>query len=390
VKVLRRSAAIACWFLLVALAVAMSAGLRLDMPLLPQETIELDPGQLAAADGRAVDGVLRVRGADANGVTVVAQPVVDLEAERFRYLTLELGEVPVVLRAVALWRLDGSFQAAPLPGSFRAAATLDLRDAPAWQGRPDAIGFALLPTDYLAPVATRDREFSFVAGRLESESWAGALRALSTQWRAYRPWNGRSNHTGGFELSATPGPALQLFVFCVLFATLLAAAIAGGPPALRRAVLPAVVIALSVLAARQGAQIGMRAQVAVAAQAAIAELPEWPLAAMPAIGHDAVRLVDLLATQAPPRVLVWGESGFFREYPTWLLRALNAASLNEPGQMQAAGAQIAGTVIVLAGPGSWQVDGDRLAMGGMQLMVEPLMAGTALQAYRIAGRLDHE
>jgi hypothetical protein len=384
VAALRWGAAVVSWLLLVAAALAMSAGLRLDMPVLPDSTLELDAARLVAANATAVDGVLRVRGADGNGTTLVMQPA-ELDPGRFRYLTLRLDDVPAVLRGMAVWRVDGAFHATPLPGRFRAAATVDLRGVAGWEGTPDAIGFALLPTDYLAAAATLDREFAFVGGRLESESWAGALRALSTQWRAYRPWNGRSNHTGGFELSTTPGPSLQLFVFLVLLVTLVAAAMAGGRPVLRRALPPALISAVALLALVQVAQIGMRAEVAARASAAVSGVTEWPLSAMPPIGNDAVSLLDLLQAEPPARVLVWGESGFMREYPTWLLRALNAASLNEPAQLAAAGDRVEGAVIVLAGPGSWELDGARLTFYGQGLNVEPVFAGAVLQAYRIIG-----
>jgi hypothetical protein len=184
-------AAVGCWLLLAMLSLALLAGLRIDMPAFPQSALVFDRAQLTAADAGERDGVLRIRGADANGLTLVMQPVDAVDAARYRYLTLELDDVPGVLRAMAIWRIDGAFHAMPLPGGFRAGTTVDLHQSPAWQGTLESVGFALLPTDYLATVATLERDFVFVGGRLESDSWRGALRSLRTQWRAYRPWNGR-------------------------------------------------------------------------------------------------------------------------------------------------------------------------------------------------------
>jgi hypothetical protein len=385
VRSLRWPAAVVCWLLLVSLSLLALAGVRPGMPLFPAATLAFEPPQLAAADAQQGDGVLRIRGADANGLTLVMQPVDRIQAARFRYMVLQLAEVPRALRATAIWRVDGVFHTSPLPGSFRSAVTWDMQASSSWQGRLDSVGVGLLPTDYLAPIATLEREFAFISGRLESESWAGALRALSTQWRVYRPWDGRSNNTAGVELSAMPGPPLQLFVFVMVLVTLLAAAIGGGMPSLRQALSPAMMVALSTLAMWQAAQVGMRAQVAIEARAAVAHLPDWPLAAVPAIGNDAARLLALLEERAPPRLIVWGESRFMREYPTWLLRDLNTASLDDPSQLNGGGPRVADNVLVLAGPGGWRVDADRLELAGMRFAVEPLMVGAVLQAYRVTG-----
>ena len=85
-----------------------------------------------------------------------------------------------------------------------------------------SIGIALLPTDYLAPSLVQEPTFELYGARLESVSWRGACSALWSRWTAYRPWNGRSNHTGGMELAGRGGPSLQLFV------ALLAAHIGGA------------------------------------------------------------------------------------------------------------------------------------------------------------------
>jgi hypothetical protein len=388
----RVGAALVAWLLLALLALLASAGIGPGLPWRPATVLPVEPGQMESSQATLTPlaGGVQLRGADLDGVTMALQPVEAFDADRLRYLTLEFAEVPGVLRAMAVWRADGEVQAAPLPGAFRGPATIDLQDSPAWQGRIDALGFALLPTDYLAPVATLDRSLRFVGGRLESASAQGALRVLATQWRAYRPWNGRSNHTGGFELSTVPGPSLQAFVAALLLATLAAAWVAGGRRALVAVAIPALLLGSLVLAVRQVAQLSMRAQVAHAAVAAAAAHPQWPLAAMPAFAHDARALLAVLeAGPPPPRLVVWGDQGFSREYPAWLLRAGNVAALHYPQQLGELGA-IEHSVLVLAGRGEWRLDPVRreLIHGDLRWTVEPIYAGHALHAFRLLARVD--
>jgi hypothetical protein len=365
------------------------AGIGPGTPLQAARIIALEPAQMASADSTIErDGSsLWIVGAPANGISLVMQQVAPFEAREFRHFSLSLAEVAPVLRGALVWRTDGELRALPLPGAFHADTTLDLSRFQEWHGTVDAIGFALMPSDYLAAELTRQRKVEFVQGRLASDSWRGALRALASQWTAYRPWIGRSNHTSGYELASTPGPSLQAFVASLLLVASLAAIVAGGREGLRRAGAIMVCIALGVLVVRQVAQLGLRAQVAVEASARASVRPEWPLAAMPQLAHEALMLDMHLARAPPARVLVWGEEGFTREYPTWLLRRFNAASLHSPSQLGLLPSSGDGSVLVLVGAGGWSHDAlqSTLQLADESVSVLPVLEGSLLTAYRLLG-----
>jgi hypothetical protein len=388
----RLAVALALGLLLGVLLLFGFAGIELDTPLRAADRLLVEPTRLVSRDAALEpDGAgLQVVGADAQGISLLLQPVEPFEAGRYRHFSLALRDLPPVLRALLVWRVDGELRAMPIPGLFHGRATLDLAGVDGWRGRVDAIGFALLPTDYLAAEPSRQRRFGFERGSLATDSWGGALHALVTQWTAYRPWNGRSNNTAGFELSATPGPSLQAFVAGLLAITLLLALVLGGRRALRGSAVVAIALALGLLAARQAAQLVMRAQVASSAAAIAADHPQWPLAAQPQLGHEALQLSARLDPSPPPRLLVWSEDRFLREYPTWLLRRFNAASLHTPAQLTELGQALPGSVLVLAGDGGWEYDqaAARLSLHGLDLSATLLLHGSLLQAYRLdeAGR----
>jgi hypothetical protein len=385
----RLAVTLALGLLLPGLLLLGFAGVDVDTPLRAAERLALDPARLVSRDARLEPrgDTLQVSGADANGISLLMQSVEPFEAGQYRHFSLALGEMPPVLRAMLVWRVDGELRVMPVPGLFHGGATIDLARVAGWQGQIDAIGIALLPTDYLAAELTTQRRFVFERGSLASDSMGGALRALITQWTAYRPWNGRSNNTAGFELSATPGPSLQAFVAGLLAISLLLVSILGGREGLRRSGVLLLVLALGVLAVRQAAQLVLRAQVASEAASIAADHPHRPLAAQPQLGHEALLLAAQLDATPPARLLLWSEDRFMREYPTWLLRRFNAASLHTPAQISQLGDALPGSVLVLAGAGGWGYDEatSRLTLHELSLPATRLLQGSTLQAYRLRG-----
>jgi hypothetical protein len=381
---LRAPIAVLAALVVAMLLLAWFAGIERGMPWsAPQRVIlDLERLQLDGARLQRVGERLEIHGASAGGVSLLMQPVEPFDAESMRYFSLRLRNVPPVYRAMVVWRRDGQLHAVPFPGMLRAQATLDLAQFEQWQGRIDAIGFAVMPTEYLAAALTLGRRFEFESGALAAPAAREALAALWTGWIAYRPWNGRSNHTAGFELSAVPAPSLQAFVFALLGIVAGALWLSGGGSLLQRHAAWLLLVALAVPAVRQSLQLLMRAESAAHASVLAAGNPAWPLAAMPALAHEAIALDHILRTRAPARVAVWGATGFHREYPAWLLREHNVASLNYPAQLSGVTEDL---VLVLAGDDGWTFEDGMLSLPDIRVPARALFDGRQLRAFVVQG-----
>jgi hypothetical protein len=354
-----------------------------DAPWSAAHTLVSDPNAWeSAVSGLRIEGAgVVARGAAANGTTMLLQAAEPFEASRFRYLAYDLG-LERTDKAHFLWRSNGQLRNVFLPDAPGGDGVFDLQGVPGWEGQVDAIGVAASPTDVVHPSYVAEREFVLRSLRLESPSWRGALAALRDHWTAYRPWTGRSNNTGGFEFSPKAGASLTLFsALLAMLALGLAFAFFGAAKA-RRWLVPAVGVAALLLALVQLEQLALRGAVARAA-AARADSPARPLSAQPLLAAAAIDLSSRLRSEGRTRVFVGGESQFFAEYTTWLLRGHNAAVLAPIGSLPAT--LDAPAFVVLAGKGPWQFDvaAGRLTVGDRHWAGQLVHDGGVLRAYRI-------
>jgi hypothetical protein len=328
---------------------------------------------------------VRAEGADGAGVTLLMQSFEPIDAGDFRYLSFDLDRIPTLSRPILVWGDGSALRLAALPDTPFARATVDLTRLPDWTGQVSQLGIALMPTDYLAPALLPETTFELRRMRLEPVGWGGALRTLWSDWSAYRPWNGRSNHTLGFELGAR-GASLQAFLASWLAAALLVLRLCFGAGAVRRCAIPIVLAVVLGLALLQLRQLAIRAAVGSSA-AAVAAAPERPLAALPDLGAAAFALNARLREEGERRrVLVYGTGLFLSEYPTWLLREQDAATLRTIDALPTQ-AQLEGWLLVLAGEGDWSFDAasGSLRLGTQQRQASLWFDAGALKAYRFDG-----
>ena len=354
------------------IALLLPAGLLLlfaaaggDLSLLPAQRVVLDPHAASArgAELRVEDGHLRVTGGPEQGRAEVAwQLPDDLTDIRSPALRLRIDGASALHSARVLLQHGEQREMLLYPGHLQGETVLPLAPGQTLT-RPARLRLILVPPDSLPEAAAARIDLRVLQAAIETPSLAGRIRALAQFWFGYRPWNGRSNHTSGFEHGGHPPPGFQALIAAWLAAALLLLAVFR-----RRRWLPMAgrlcLLAVLVLAAEATWQHLQRAHAALAV-AQVAARSGLPTSAMPALEAEISALREAWRADPPQRVIVWGAQGFFREYPAWLLREFNVASLVVPGQLAAlADAQPA--VLILAGRDGWLYDAGSgtLSVGG--------------------------
>lgn len=343
----------------------------------------VSPGGPVALTGHGV----RADRADASGVTLLIHSFPPRAASGFRYLQFRLTGIPPLSRPILVWSDGSGLRLAALPATPSGGGTIDLAQLPQWQGEVSQVGIALMPNDLLAPSLLPDTSLEVQLLRLEPPGWGGALRNLWTEWTAVRSWNGRSNNTLGLE-SGRREASLPGFLALWLVGAMALLLLCHGRQSLHRHAVALVVAACVLLALLQVRQLAANASIASAAarQATRAQ----PLSAAPALAAAAVELNQRLREAADrPRVLVHGDGLFLSEYPTWLLRESNAATLRTPDWLPPQ-ASLEGWVLVLVGDGDWRFDAGsgELTVGNQQRQALPWFESGPLRAYRFAAAGD--
>ena len=137
---------------------------------------------------------------------MIVQSLPPFAAADFRYLQLRTEGLVGDRRVYLLVQADGQNHSLQLPGHPDGWLVTDLGEVAAWRGQVQALGLVVQPTDYLAGQLAETPDYRLLALRFESPNLRAALAALFERWFGYRPWNGRSNHTGGYEHGPPPGP----------------------------------------------------------------------------------------------------------------------------------------------------------------------------------------
>lgn len=356
------------------------------VPWTPQHARELPLAEFASKSSQVslTEGMVRAEGVDAQGATRLFHSVAGLLAADYRYFAFDVDEVPTVSKLMLVWQGSEGQGIAALPETPFGRGTIDLSRLDAWKGSIESIGLVVMPTDYLSAAAVKESKFALRAAHFESAGWSASLRALASEWTAYRPWTGRSNNTGGTELAGGAGPSLQAFMMVWLLCALATLGLCVGWVRARTIALPLMCSACVILALLQVRQLALRAAVAHHAAALVQDQPTLPLAAQPQLAVAAQALSKHIdATGERPRVLVHGATQFFSEYATWLLRTQDAATLALPEQLPAQD-KLSGWLLVLVGPGDWEhvAGSDSLRLGAQERRASLYIDAGVMKAYR--------
>jgi hypothetical protein len=347
-------------------------------------TLELEPSQFLSGGGPQPrrGEALRIEVPAGLGVIDTRQALSIPDAAAFRYFAFDAA-VDSAMQLFLVWQGSEGPGRAPLPRTPSNAATLDLSRIAGWKGRIDQIGIQAVPADYLPAAALPAVTLELRAARLESVNLRAAFDELATQWLAYRPWTGRSNNTGGSELAGGVGPSLTAASALLLLASLPLLRLVLGAVTWRVAAQGAVLLAGGLLALWQVAQLGARAHVAHRAERLVQAHPGMALSAQPSLAAA----TDALSRQIEqddwqPRMLTFGAGRFLAEYPAWLLRRYDVASLAAPEQLPSQ-ASLQESLLVLVGVGDWRYAADRreLTLGTQTRTADLYFDAGLLRAY---------
>ena len=278
--------------------------------------------------------VLRASGAPGAPAVDLMQSLTPMAAADVAYFRFDAERGGAASQLMLFWQGSAGEGRAALPIAPGGTATLELSRLETWKGEIHTMGLIAMPVDYLPAVAWTESTLSLREARLESRSWRGALGSLATQWWAFRPWTGRSNNTAGTELAGGAGPSLVAFVALLVLISALSLLTAFGRATLRVHAMSWVATGCVVLALWQVAQLSARASSATTARRAVQAAPGSDLSAQPQLAAATAVLSQRLAQEGGrPRVLIHGQGRFLSEYPAWLLREHDVASLQTPDQL---------------------------------------------------------
>lgn len=170
--------------------------------------------QQLTRDGSEAQSIFGVASADADGLRVQAlgpralglqswrlgDPI---SADDYRVLHYALNDFPRSMDLTLIFRradLPGDVISVSLPWPGVNGAAIDLGLVEQWQGEIVEIGFSEYPSSGVAKLKLPFEPFTVVGVQLESSSWYGLLRALFTDWLAYRPWSLRSINVLGADM----------------------------------------------------------------------------------------------------------------------------------------------------------------------------------------------
>lgn len=319
-------------------------------------TLDLDQFQSANGEVNVGSEELRVVVPAGRGVADATLAMAIPDATTYRYFRFDAGVSPKAVQLLLLWDGDAGSGRAALPATPSGSATLDLARIEGWRGRIDRVRLVAVPVDYLPAKALPAMTLALRGARLENASLSAALGELATQWFALRPWTGRSNNTGGTELAGGVGTSLTAAIALGLGLAWILLRLILGKVAWRTRALGAALLAGAVLAVWQVAQLAARAGVADAAADLARHSPGTILSAQPSLESTVSALARQLDSDRwQPRVLTFGDGRFLSEYPAWLLRQRDVASLAIADQLPAQ-ERLTGTLLVLAGSGEWRFD----------------------------------
>lgn len=383
----------ASWLLLVLWA----AGAGWSTPPAPQLTREFAGREFQPVFGTAAveDERLQVTAAAEDYSALQSAALANVAGEELPILRYRFENFPRTLELTLVFRTaeqpdDVQTIALPWPGSGE--ASFDLSRIEAWRGTIVELGFAQFATAQLVAPERGFAPFTLVSVGLESDSWAGRIRALLTGWSLLTPWQLISvSAVGPSEVgdSSPHAPRLPLVLALALgLAAVWARLVLGwsgrrlGGGLLVVAALAWVVADaawLRSLAYKRSVDRDVWGDVSLAQRqdhVVDAEL------------RDAATHLKQMLVNAPPttRILVDADSPHDVLRLTYLASPLNIGAY---GELALAGGRVAvpvGTILVRHGEGKrLRPVGNRLRIGKQSVRVGTMLETDGLAVYRVEG-----
>lgn len=372
-----------CAVLTFALTLVFAAP-RLSAPFVAAQEFEFAPQDWVSPSSSIVPegNAVRVEAGSSPGTALIVREPLQLPAAQFRYLHYRASGISADARLLLLWRGEGEMQRQLLPRVLR-GGVVDLTTLPGWEGEIQMVGVAVVPIDYLAADAIAQQTFMLQRAVLRSDNWISAASALLTDWLAPRPWTGASINTSGGEFGRDAAP-LTGFVACWIGLMLLCVRLLLGRDRMQRVMPVLVLLGAGLLALDLARDLLDRTLAVKHAAARVADAPQWPLAADPALAAEVGQLQATFAQDAPARVLVYAAHPFRRDYTVYLLRAFDVGALLNLRSFDTR-KTLDNAVLVFADRDGWEFDADtsRLTLGGRSRIAVPLWQGEQLIAFRL-------
>lgn len=383
----------ASWLLLVLWA----AGAGWSTPPAPQLTREFAGREFQPVFGTAAveDERLQVTAAAEDYSALQSTALANVAGEELPILRYRFENFPRTLELTLVFRTaeqpdDVQTIALPWPGSGE--ASFDLSRIEAWRGTIVELGFAQFATAQLVAPERGFAPFTLVSVGLESDSWAGRIRALLTGWSLLTPWQLISvSAVGPSEVgdSSPHAPRLPLVLALALgLAAVWARLVLGwSGRRLGGGLLVAAALAWVVADAAWLRSLAYKRAV---------DRDVWgdvPLAqrqdhVVDAELRDAATHLKQMLVNAPPttRILVDADSPHDVLRLTYLASPLNIGAY---GELALAGGRVAvpaGTILVRHGEGKrLRPVGNRLRVGKQSVRVGTMLETDGLAVYRVEG-----
>lgn len=383
----------ASWLLLVLWA----AGAGWSTPPAPQLTREFAGREFQPVFGTAAaqDDRLQVTAAAEDYSALQSTALANVTGEELPILRYRFENFPRTLELTLVFRTaeqpdDVQTIALPWPGSGE--ASFDLSRIEAWRGTIVELGFAQFATAQLVAPERGFAPFTLVSVGLESDSWAGRIRALLTGWSLLTPWQLISvSAVGPSEVgdSSPHAPRLPLVLALALGLAAVWARLVLGWSGRRLGGGLLVVAALAWVVADAAWLRSLAYKRSV-------DRDVWgdvPLAqrqdhVVDAELRDAATHLKQMLVNAPPttRILVDADSPHDVLRLTYLASPLNIGAY---GELALAGGRVAvpvGTILVRHGEGKrLRPVGNRLRIGKQSVRIGTMLETDGLAVYRVEG-----
>ncbi|MFC4822356.1 hypothetical protein [Dokdonella ginsengisoli] len=383
----------ASWLLLVLWA----AGAGWSTPPAPQLTREFAGREFQPVFGTAAaqDDRLQVTAAAEDYSALQSTALANVAGEELPILRYRFENFPRTLELTLVFRTaeqpdDVQTIALPWPGSGE--ASFDLSRIEAWRGTIVELGFAQFAAAQLVAPERGFAPFTLVSVGLESDSWAGRIRALLTGWSLLTPWQLISvSAVGPSEVgdSSPHAPRLPLVLALALGLAAVWARLVLGWSGRRLGGGLLVVAALAWVVADAAWLRSLAYKRSV-------DRDVWgdvPLAqrqdhVVDAELRDAATHLKQMLVNAPPttRILVDADSPHDVLRLTYLASPLNIGAYGELALAGGRAVVPVGTILVRHGEGKrLRPVGNRLRVGKQSVRVRTMLETDGLAVYRVEG-----
>lgn len=173
-------------------------------------TLRMDRLVLAKGVGAVVDGAFQISALDDDGTALVAARLDAPLAPDFAYVAYQVENVPLNVDLVFFWRTQARPDRLRFLTLYPPASGSDRRrlsDHRPWRGQLIEAGLALFPKPQVAPALPLSGPVIVRQLELRGESLGDSVRALFSDWRAFRSWTLASTHWVGGDRRDYPEPS---------------------------------------------------------------------------------------------------------------------------------------------------------------------------------------